>query len=338
MKNLLYIGNNLNTAKTNTSTIQVLGQQLEAEGYNLRYASSFPNKFLRVLDMAWSCIKNAKWADAVLIDTYSTQNFYYALVCSQICRLFNVKYMPILHGGNLPNRLKNSPKFSELIFNNSEVNISPSLFLKQKFEAFGYNTIEYIPNSITIENYKVIPKKFETIRLLWLRSFSEIYNPEMAISVLKNLKDKGYKAELCMVGPDADGSLQTIKSKAKSLDVSVKFTGKLSKPEWLKLSEAYTIFINTTNFDNMPVSIIEAMALGFPIVSTNVGGMPFLIEDKTDGLLVEKNDFEAMSTAIIRIFEDTDLAQKLSKNARLKAQQFSWENVKNRWLLILNAS
>ena len=69
MKNLLYIGNNLNTAKANISSIQVLGVLLESEGYNLCYASSKRNKLLRLLDMLWSCIWNSKWADAVLIDT-----------------------------------------------------------------------------------------------------------------------------------------------------------------------------------------------------------------------------------------------------------------------------
>ena len=65
------------------------------------------------------------------------------------------------------------------------------------------------------------------------------------------------------------------------------FTGKLSKQEWRDLSKDYNVFINTTNFDNTPVSVIEAMALGIPVVSTNVGGLPFLITDKVDGVLVE---------------------------------------------------
>lgn len=331
MKNLLYIGNNLETAKTNISSIGILGKLLEAEGYNLRYASSYNNKLMRLLHMAWSCIKNAKWADAVLIDTYSTQNFYYALVCSQICRLFGVPYFPILHGGNLPNRLEKNPRLCKLIFGHSQVNISPSLFLKSKFEDFGFYKIQFIPNSIQIENYKVSPKTFETIRLLWVRSFSEIYNPRMAVCVLKNLITKGYQAKLCMIGPDADGSLQEVKSKAESLGVTVHFTGKLSKVEWIQLSEEYNIFINTTNFDNMPVSVIEAMALGFPVVSTNVGGLPFLIEDHVDGILVEKANVDAMSNAIIHVFENADIRIKISRSAREKAETFTWSHIKTKW-------
>lgn len=337
MRNLLYIGNNLNTAKTNTSSIQVLGKQLEAEGYQLRYASSFSNKLARLLHMAWSCIKNSKWADAVLIDTYSTQNFYYALVCSQICRLFGVPYFSILHGGNLPKRLENTPKLCQLIFNNSQLNISPSLFLKSKFEAYSFHNIVFIPNSINIENYKVKPKMYSTIKLLWVRSFSEIYNPELALDILKELIDSGHKAELCMVGPDADGSLQNVKDKAKHLNLPVTFTGKLSKVEWIALSHDYNIFINTTNFDNMPVSVIESMALGFPVVSTNVGGMSYLIKDRQDGLLVAPKSVLAFVNAILEIHNNTNLRFKLSKNARLKAESFDWSLIKSKWYSILNS-
>jgi len=101
---------------------------------------------------------------------------------------------------------------------------------------------------------------------------------------------------LCMVGPDKDETLNKAKKLATTLNIrnSITFTGVLKKEDWHKLSNNYDIFINTTNVDNMPVSIIEAMALGFPIVSTNVGGLPYLIDNKIDGLLVTPNNEKAM--------------------------------------------
>ncbi|WP_299114665.1 glycosyltransferase family 4 protein [uncultured Winogradskyella sp.] len=334
MKNLLYIGNNLNTTKTNISSIQVLGGLLEFEGYNLRYASSYSNKFIRFLHMLWYCIRYAKWVDGVLIDTYSTQNFYYAFLCSLVCRLFAVPYYPILHGGNLPERLDKNPKMSASIFNNSRLNVSPSLYLKSIFNNKGFDNVVYIPNSISIDKYEVTPKLYDAIRLLWVRSFSEIYNPKMAVKVMKDLKDSGYSVELCMVGPDSDGSLESVKALSKKLNVDVKFTGKLSKEQWIKLSRDYNVFINTTNYDNMPVSIIEAMALAFPVVSTNVGGLPFLIDNNENGLLVPVNDVDAMVKSILRIFNNKDLRHQLSTNARQKVECFDWEVIKTQWYSI----
>ena len=243
--------------------------------------------------------------------------------------------MPILHGGSLPARLKAHPNMSGLVFSNSYRNVTPSLYLKHAFENHGYSNLVFIPNTILIKNYQPTQKSFKIIKLLWVRSFSKIYNPTMAIRVLKELIDAGYSAELCMVGPDSDGTLNGVKRLAKQLNVPVTFTGKLPKKKWIALAENYNIFINTTNFDNMPVSVIEAMALGLPVISTNVGGMPYLITDKVDGLLVRKNDIDAMVNAIIHIFENKDFAAVLTKNARRKVEQFDWQVVRHLWFNIL---
>ena len=80
------------------------------------------------------------------------------------------------------------------------------------------------------------------------------------------------------------------------------------------------------------------MALGFPIVSTNVGGLQYLHNDGVDALMVGKNDIEGMSHAIGRIINDNTLAYRLSKNARKKAQKFDWEIVKYSWQELLAVS
>src|SRR5690606_13913603 len=158
-----------------------------------------------------------------------------------------------------------------------------------------------IPNSLELELYAFEEKDFEEVKLLWVRAFANIYNPQLAVHVLKALQDQGLSASLCMVGPDADGSMEAVKQLAKDFNVPVRFTGKLPKKEWLALAKGYNLFINTTNFDNMPVSVIEAMALGLPVVSTNVGGLPYLIDHEKDGLLVEPDSVDGFVGAIKRL-------------------------------------
>ncbi|GAA4267977.1 glycosyltransferase family 4 protein [Hyunsoonleella aestuarii] len=334
-KRLLYIGNKLGHKSANISSINYLGQLFENEDYYLFYASSKANKFFRLIDMLWACFKHRHDVDYVLIDTYSTQNFYYALFVSQLCMFLKLKYIPILHGGNLPDRLKNTPKLSKLIFNNAYKNVAPSKYLKIGFEKFGYENITHIPNTIEIKNYQFENRDFEHVNLLWVRSFSNIYNPELAIKIFASLNREGISSTLCMVGPDAEGSLNEVQKLADDLNVDVKFTGKLSKVEWIKLSKDYNIFINTTNFDNMPVSIIEAMALGLPIISTNVGGMPFMIENGVDGILVEPNSEENFVKAIKCVINDPDNALKMTCRAREKVEKFDWSHVKKQWKSIL---
>lgn len=335
MKNLLYIGNQLKYNKVTITSIDSLGPLLEKEGYTVAYASSKSIKFFRLIDMLLTVLKNRKKSDFVLIDTYSTLNFYYAFFVSQLCRLLKLKYIPILHGGNLPYRLKRNPKLSNKIFNHAYKIISPSKYIKSEFNTFGYSNVICIPNSIEINKYPIETKNFDSIRLLWVRSFSKIYNPELAIQILKSLIDEGFNATLCMIGPDKDGSFQQCKKYAAELNVDIYFPGKLSKAEWVKLSSDFNIFINTTNFDNMPVSVIEAMALGFPIISTNVGGMPFLIDHKKDGILINPNDVDGFINHIKSLISNPEKAIDLGNKARKKAETFDWKLIKHKWISLL---
>ena len=222
--------------------------------------------------MLTTVLKLHNKVDIVLIDTYSTINFYYAFLISQLCRILNKDYIPILHGGNLPMRLKSSPFMCRLLFTKAKLNVSPSMYLISQFERAGYKNLKCIPNAVNVENYPFKERDNKTIKILWVRSLARIYNPELALQVLTNLKMEGLDVSLTMVGPDREGVLNSLKSMVLREELDVTFTGKLSMAEWTKLSESHHIFLNTSNFDNMPVSIIEAMLLGLPVVSTNVGG------------------------------------------------------------------
>ena len=333
--NILYIGNNL-VEKTNYATsMDILSSLLKLEGFAIYKSSSKSNKILRLLEMCFAVFHYRTKVNYVLIDTYSTSNFYYALLTSQLCRLFRLKYLPILHGGNLPYRLHHNPTLSSLIFNNSFQNIAPSGYLKHEFEIKGYTTL-LIPNVIPIIKYNFKNRLRLLPKLLYVRSFAKIYNPTMAIEVLKELKKTYSKAVLCMVGPDKDGTLNDVQLLIDRYELhdSVEITGVLSKSEWHKKSEEFDIFINTTNVDNTPISVIEAMALGLPVVSTNVGGLPYLIDDNKDGVLVDKEQPILMAKKIVEIIEENK--SSFAKMARCKVENFDWSVVRRQWLKLLN--
>ena len=332
---IVYIGNNLQSK--NPTTQALLSRLLVEQGFDVQVYSNKENKFLRLIAMCLGIIKNRKSTDYILIDTYSTLNFYFALITSQLARLFTIKYIPILHGGNLCSRLKNSKFYSNLIFSNSYINVSPSKYLLNEFENNGYKTM-FIPNAIETSNYKFIQRKNFDYKLLWVRAFDKIYNPIMAVKVLIELINKGYKAKLCMVGPDKDGTKNEVVKLAEKKNVLpfLEITGRLSKAEWIHKAKEFDIFLNTTTVDNAPVSVIEAMALGLPVVSTNVGGMPYLIENNVNGLLVESNNENGMANAIFELIENPIKTQIITKNARKLVEEFDVENVKEKWLNLLS--
>lgn len=334
-KRLLYIGNKLSAHGNTATSIETLGPLLESEGFLVRYASSRKNKLLRILDMLWTVVRNARRTDYAIIDTYSTSNFWYAFLISQLCRMLKVRYIPTLRGGDLPARLKSSPALCHMLFSNAYLNVAPSGYLMDAFSKAGFSNLRYIPNTIQLSDYVFKIRESVRPKLLWVRSFSPIYNPKMAIDVLVALKLEFQDAELCMVGPDKGGYQKEIVDYALAKSAEVKFTGRLSKPAWRALSDQYDIFINTTHFDNTPVSVIEAMALGLPVVSTNVGGIPFLLEHEKTALLVRDSDTEGMVRAVVSLVSDAAMVKATGQSAYVVASGFDWEAVKRDWLEIL---
>lgn len=335
MRKIVYIGNNLQSK--NPTTQALLFKALTDLGFEVELYSNKENIFSRLIDMCFGIIKNRDSTNFVLIDTYSTLNFYFTLVTSQLARLFSIKYIPILHGGNLNRRLQNNRFYSNLIFSNAHMNISPSKYLLEVFKNNGYKTL-FIPNVIEIAEYNFINRKNLNFNLLWVRAFDKIYNPKMAISVLIELVKRGYKAKLCMVGPDKDGSLNEVIKLAEENNVIqfIEITGRLSKKDWIIKAKKFDVFINTSSIDNIPVSVIEAMALGLPVISTNVGGMPYLINNGVNGILVEENNNIEMTGAIVNLITNPRMAISLAMKARNDVENFDIAVVKKQWHKLLS--
>ena len=210
---------------------------------------------------------------------------------------------------SLPSRLKKSKRACDKLFLNSYANVAVSGYLENEFEKSGYKTV-VIPNSIDISKYPFTLRDHTRPRLLWVRSFHRQYNPNMAADVIAELLKKYPDAFLCMVGPDKDGSMEEFRNYVNQMGIEshVMITGKLSKVEWINLSRDYDFFINTTNVDNTPVSVIEAMAMGMCVISTDPGGIPYLLNDGTDSFLVKPGDHNAMADKIHQLIHNPMLA------------------------------
>jgi glycosyltransferase involved in cell wall biosynthesis len=222
-----------------------------------------------------------------------------------------------------------------MLFNNAFINVSPSEYLKFHFEKFGITNVICIPNSINLSDYTFKERQNFAPNILWVRAFATIYNPKMAVDVLHLLQEKYPEATLTMVGPDKDGSLETIKNYANQLNLNVAITGKLSKNEWTDLAKNHDIFINTTHFDNTPVSVLEAMALGLPVVSTNVGGLPFLISHQKNGYLVNDTNVVEMTKQIEKIINFPTQTTEIITNAKNMISKMDWRVVENQWSSLL---
>jgi glycosyltransferase involved in cell wall biosynthesis len=333
---ILYLNNTSGTSHTYASAGVIHVSKLKEMGFPIQTVNEAENKILRMFNLFFVFFKYQKQAKLVIISVHSSLAFYYSALAVFLSRLFAKPFILVLHGGNLPARLKRSPKLSHFVFDKSYFNISPSNYLMDRFSTAGYK-VKYIPNQIDLSAYPFKQRTELKPNIFWLRSFDHTYNPGMAIDTLAILLKKYPSARLCMAGPVKDVSFEETKIRVNELGLSnsVLFPGLLSKKDWIAVAENYDIFINTTNIDNQPVSVIEIMALGMPIVSTNAGGIPYLLEDEKEALLVNVNDSTAMAEKIDVLLNDPAKANLLAVNARHKAEGFDWEILKKEWAVIL---
>ncbi len=334
-KSILYLGNKLSSKGFNPTLIDTMTSALEDEGYSVFAYSSKKNIFLRFTDMLLAVVKHHKHVNYTLIDTYSTTAFWFANFSAKLSKFFNVPYILILHGGNLPIRFKKNKTQVLQLLQNAKMNVSPSDFLFDFFKEKGIENIIKIPNALSIENYAFKKRSNPQPHLLWVRAFAEIYNPLLAVKTLELLLESYPEAQLSMVGPKKDDSFEICKTYVEEKQLPVTFTGQLTKDQWIEHSKGFDFFLNTTNIDNTPVSVIEAMALGMLVVSTNVGGIPFLIKDEKQGLLTEPNNKEAMVNSILQLMKHKELSTQISRQARDKAELFSWNVIKEKWIEVL---
>jgi glycosyltransferase involved in cell wall biosynthesis len=168
-----------------------------------------------------------------------------------------------------------------------------------------------------------------------------MYDPAAAIDVVLRLRRRWPDVHLTMVGPDrGDGSLAVVRKRIADLHLKTAITiiPGLPSTEIPAVLNQADIFLNTSIVDNTPVSVLEAMASGLCVVSTNAGGLRYLLNDGRDALLTPPGDTDALAAAVDRILTQDHFAARLSESARAAVESLDWTNVLPRWEALLRAS
>lgn len=331
----LFIGSFLSSSKGSLSVSEFVAQKLHEEGFNIELSSRKRNKFLRLLDIIYSIIITP--AKIIQVEVYSGSAFKIAQVSVFFANFLKKRIIFNLHGGMLPEfYLKNEGLVLNTLKRADKI-ITPSHYLKGFFEPKGLQ-IEYLPNSVNLTHFPFNPPNFNLdYKILWVRSFSEIYNPWLAVKILKELKSKYPNITLNMVGPN-DGLLDNTLELIKSLDLeeSIKIAGPIPNSKLNEYYSSHHVYINTTSFESFGVSLVEAASCGIPMVSSAVGEIPNMWKDEFEILLVQQLDPALFANQIERLFLDGELRRKLISSANKKAIQYDWQNVKTIWHKLLN--
>jgi glycosyltransferase involved in cell wall biosynthesis len=208
--------------------------------------------------------------------------------------------------------------------------IVPSSFLEEVFSAFGKHA-DVVPNVLDEKLFYVKEKVTveKAPHIIVTRNLEAIYDVTTTIEAFNLIQKDFPEATLSIAGTGPEKLALIELVNRLSLSESVTFTGRLAPQDMAALYQQADVMLNASTVDNTPNSIIESLACGTPVVSTNVGGIPKLVTHKHDALLVNVGEYQSMANSALSILQTPDLANTLKENGLITINKFYWPNV---WL------
>jgi glycosyltransferase involved in cell wall biosynthesis len=123
-----------------------------------------------------------------------------------------------------------------------------------------------------------------------------------------------------------------------AIDDRVRFLGPLPRDEVLELFRAADATLLSSSWENFPHTVVESLAVGTPVVSTDVGGVGEVVRDGGNGLLVPAGDPDALAAAIDRFFSEPDLPARLAAAAAPSVADLARETILARIEAVLVAA
>jgi glycosyltransferase involved in cell wall biosynthesis len=338
-RGILLVGNFLSASGCNPGPSEELAARLAARGWEVLTASSRRNRPRRLADMLATAWRGRRRYAVAHVELYSGAAFLWAEAVAGLLRVAAKPYILSLHGGNLPAFARRHPRRVRALLGAAAAVTTPSRFLQEAMRSYRSDLL-LMPNPIDVAVYEYRLRRRVGPLLVWLRAFHRVYHPELAVAVTDRLAREYPGVRLAMFGPDeGDGSLAEARQAAGRLGAAgrVTFAGAVPKRRVPEVLREHDIFLNTSNVDNAPVSVVEAMACGLCVVSTDAGGMRYLVEQEREALLAPANDAEALAGAVRRVLGEPGLAERLSRAGRAKAEEFDWSRALPRWQELLGS-
>jgi len=216
--------------------------------------------------------------------------------------------------------------------------VVPSGFLEAVFKKRGFAS-STVPNIIDLARFSASAMRHEDAKIadphiLVARNLEPIYDNATALRAFHIVKGTYPTARLTVAGSGPEHAFLMQLASDLGLADAVDFTGRVDNAGMANLYRSADVMINPSLVDNMPISVLEALACGIPVVSTNVGGVPYLVEHEKTAMLVPARHPQSMAAAILTLLDDPAKAQKIREEGIQSVRQYAWPNVRNRLLQV----
>jgi glycosyltransferase involved in cell wall biosynthesis len=246
-----------------------------------------------------------------------------------IARLRGVPVVVNYRGGEAEQFLRRQVAWVRPTLRRAFAIVVPSGFLQDVFGQFEI-AAEIVPNIVDLSRFHPGPPRAASHNIIVTRNLEDIYDIPTALRAFAVIRSAYPDATLTVAG--SGPRLDALQQLAQTLGVAdgVRFTGRIDNEHITELYRNADLMLNPSTADNMPISLLEAMASAVPIVTTNVGGIPHLVTDARNALLVAPGDPSAMAAAAIRVFAEEGLARRLVEAGAESAAGYTWAQVRPR--------
>jgi glycosyltransferase involved in cell wall biosynthesis len=240
--------------------------------------------------------------------------------------LLRKKIIITYHGGDAANFFSGRPAFTRFFLKKANQLVVPSGYLRSIFQGLGY-TVQVIPNIIDYNDSFSTQRNTIKPKFISTRSLEPLYNIKLILDAFKKIQQKHTEASLVILGKGSLNGKLMYYINEEAIQ-NVRFTGYVSNKTIFDYLAKADILLNAPLTDNMPVSLLEAFSSGLLVISSNVGGVPDMIEHKKDGLLFESQNLNDLVDKIEYALTNQDLSRQMVLNAYSKIDKYRWAYVK----------
>ena len=246
-----------------------------------------------------------------------------------VARLYGKRIVLNYRSGEAPDHLARSPLAVRTMRLADEI-VVPSAYLVAVFAQFGLGA-RAILNFVDLD--ALDHRERTQIQPVFLsnRNLEPLYNVACTLRAFAIVQQQATDAKLTVVGDGSErGALEAL-TRELSLR-NVEFVGKVPPQRMREFYRAADVYLNSPNIDNMPNSIIEAFASGLPVVTTNAGGIPFIVTDGETGFMVACNDHEGLARRALELLRNPALAHEVAARAHdICLRRYVWNAVAAEW-------
>ena len=219
----------------------------------------------------------------------------------------------------------------QLSIRNADAIIALTQDMKVKMESFYKGEIKVIPNGIELERFikkeKLTNKIKQNKTIIYVGSLISLKGVNYLIKAIDIVNKKYKNIRLLIIGEGEDRIILENMVKDLQLDNVVKFTGLIPNTELPNYLQMGDIFVLPSLSEGFPNVLLEAMAAGLPIISTNVCGLSEIIKDGENGYLVDPRNHEILAEKILFLVQNPKIQERISNNNLKEIMKYSWSSV-----------